>query len=378
MSEQRRKLKVGIDVSEAFFEGYGGVILYAKEIIKSFIGSDEFDIFLFSFKNIPLNEMKKLSDVSVYISPIHIETLWDLIILPVQIKIKRIDVFLSLTHNGPFFVPSSTRYICVIHDVAYRFFPQSFKLRERFFHNLGIKRALRISDQVIVDSKNTKNDLITLYNYPEEKITPIYLGIKKNVQIFKLREKQEVLKKFGISDRFMLFVGNISPRKNLSKVIEAYKKLPKDLGYQLVIVGARGYKADSEIKKNATENADIIILHAVNSFEMEVIYRAASLLVFMSLYEGFGLPLLEAMACGTPVLTSNVSSMPEVAKDAALYVEDPNDSSEISLKMQYILRDKKLQSKLISNGYKRVKDFSWKKCAHEATQVINNVYRNNE
>lgn len=182
--------------------------------------------------------------------------------------------------------------------------------------------------------------------------------------------------RYNITNKFILHVGSLNPRKNLSRLIEAYARLHEVIldEYQLVIVGKRIWKTDeifTKVKQLGLENK-FVFTGFVNDDDLPLLMNAADLLVFPSLYEGFGIPPLEAMACGTPVTASNTSSIPEVVADAALLF-DPYNVEEMSAAMYKVLTDEQLQGKLRQKGFERVRQFSWEKAARETLAVYEEV-----
>jgi glycosyltransferase involved in cell wall biosynthesis len=190
---------------------------------------------------------------------------------------------------------------------------------------------------------------------------------------------QELQTKYGISKDFVLFVGTLQPRKNIIRLIEAFSKLLKDKKYQesplqLVIVGKKGWQYDEILdspKKFGIDNK-VKFLDFVPDEDLIMLYKNALCFAWPSLYEGFGLPILEAMKMGCPVITSNVSSMPEAGGDAALYV-DPENVDDIAKKLSDVVSDPKLRQDMVEKGKKQVQKFSWEKTARQTLQILEDV-----
>ena len=218
-----------------------------------------------------------------------------------------------------------------------------------------------MSDAIIVDSHATKKDVSTYFSTPENKINVVHLASEMKPVPTRLPSK------YGIKGDFLLYVGTVEPRKNLLRIIEAFNQLDQEL--KLVIVGVSGWDNKAVYR---TKNPNIIFTGYVPEEELPIFYCNAKLLLYPSLYEGFGFPILEAMNCGCPVITSNISSMPEVAGNAALLV-DPYSTEEIKRAMQMLLSDAKLRKRLIDSGVRQARRFSWGKTADETMKVYEKV-----
>lgn len=262
-----------------------------------------------------------------------------------------------------------SKSISFIYDMTFEKYPGLVESRNQIFlSNQVYKSALR-SDQIVTISNSSKYDISRHYKVSDNKIKVLYPAVDDSV-FFKrdINEITRIKKKYGITGEYILFVGNIEPRKNLKNLLSAYEKLPEELQgqYSLLIVGGKGWN-DGEILtliKKLRNNGKSIILPSqhISDEDLPAIYSGSRLFVYPSLYEGFGIPPLEAMACGTPVISADNSSLPEVVGDAALLV----NACSISLISSSILRlsgDNELRSLLIKKGHKQFKRFSWDESA---------------
>jgi glycosyltransferase involved in cell wall biosynthesis len=249
-------------------------------------------------------------------------------------------------------------------------YPEFFNFRKNFWHkSLNIKKLLRQYDNIIAISENTKHDLMELLNIPEEKITVIYSGLNEGPA-----DNKEIESLIGIP--FILYLGTIEPRKNVSGLIEAYnllrdRHLPLT-NYKLVLAGGKGWK-NKPIYNRAKESLyrdDICFLGYVNKEEKEWLYNNAKLFVYPSYYEGFGFPPLEAMSHGLATITSDVSSLPEVVSDAALVV-NPYSSLDLARAIESLLLDDTLRKKYESKGKERSTFFTWRKTAESYKTLFN-------
>lgn len=282
------------------------------------------------------------------------------------------DVFFSPTHYLPFSSPSKS--VISILDVSYLHFPNMFAKKDLYQLKLWGRYSISKAKKIITISESSKSDIIKKYAVSPEKVEVVYPGTKQVSSIkYEVLSMDELEKKFGIRGKFILFVGTLQPRKNIARLIEAFAKLSED-NLQLVIVGKKGWQFEDIL--NAPRKFDIEnqvkFLHEVSDEDLPSFYKNALMFILPSLYEGFGLPILEAMKYGCPVITSNVSSLPEAGGNAALYV-DPKNVDDIASKMQKLLEDKSLREALISKGYKQVEKFSWEKSAQETLAVLEEV-----
>ncbi len=274
----------------------------------------------------------------------------------------------------PNFIPNDgikeTKIVTTVHDFSF-ILHKDFHPKERIehFEDNFLKNIYR-SDMILTGSEYSKQEILQRLDFDESKVKVIYHAV--NHQLFKVYKNIEV--PFKIPKKFILSVGSIEPRKNLIGLLKAYDILDENLKeeYKLVLVGFKGWenKEIMDIIENNKQN--IHYLGFVTDEELAKVYNLASLFVFPSFYEGFGLPPLEAMACGTPVVSSNLTSMPEVCLDAAVYC-NPSDVVDIKEKIQLVLNDSDLQNTLITKGLKRASEFTWEKAASKHLEVFKEV-----
>lgn len=322
-------------------------------------------------KNDKKNEYVLLSDKKQ-------NKLWEHLYLPAIVNRGGFDVFHSPDHILPL-LPVKCKKVITVHDLAFLKYPEMFSFKKwaykKFMNGLSLKRA----DIVIADSESTKKDLIEICGFDKERIKVVHLGVDESfVSVHDEKKNISIKAKYGLSMPFLLFVGTIEPRKNISGLLDAYSIACEKHGIKedLVIVGKKGWLYEPIFKKinGSKYRQKIKVLENVISEDLPAIYSSAELFVYPSLYEGFGLPPLEAMACGTPVITSNVSSLPEVVGDAAIMI-DPNNSDELADQISKVLNDKDLQKRLREKGFERAKLFSWDKSALETIKVYEEVLK---
>jgi glycosyltransferase involved in cell wall biosynthesis len=272
-------------------------------------------------------------------------------------------------------------------DVSFLRFPELFNTSDLYQLQSWTAYSVKKAARVLTISNSSKDDIIKAYHVPSEKVVTVYPGIKETVtlepQIYGMNQLQN---KYHLSGNFILFVGTLQPRKNISRLIEAFSAIKsssdtqtqgshfKDL--ELVIIGKKGwlYEEILQAPQKFGIKEHVTFLENINDEELSLFYKHAQCYVLPSLYEGFGLPVLEAMKHGCPVITSNSSSLPEAGGDAALYV-DPEDVDDIAAKIAKLVSDRSLRDELIEKGKKQVTKFSWDKAARETLAVLEDVAR---
>lgn len=372
---------IGIDGNEANVEKKVGVSEFAYELLLQFAlrksESQQYRVYL---KQKPLIGMPPESKNFRY-TTFGPGKLWTQFALPLNLFLKRNrpNVFFTPSHYAPRFSPVPT--VISIMDVSYLLFPELFRKSDLYQLQRWTKYSVEKSKKVITISNSSKNDIIKAYNLSPGRVSVVYPGIKRfddlTPHIYSMSELQT---QYGLSDKYLLFVGTLQPRKNISRLIEAFARLLKETNAkdvnQLVIVGKKGWLYEEILaapKKFGIEQ-EVKFLDFVPDKDLPLLYKNALCFVCPSLYEGFGLPILEAMRYGCPVITSNVSSLPEAGGDACLYV-DPTDVNDITEKIKKVLKDKKLREKMIERGREQVKKFSWEKAAKETLEILESVAR---
>ncbi|MCL5074914.1 MAG: glycosyltransferase family 4 protein [Chloroflexi bacterium] len=287
----------------------------------------------------------------------------------------------DLFHGTDYLLPPLRRInaVVTIHDLSFLLFPSCHTLGNRLNLRMMVPLAVRSAGAIIVDSQSSKRDLLRWIAMPEEKIHVIHLGVDDCYFVNRTdEERQRLLQRYAIQQPFILSVGTIEPRKNIPALLDAYSALhgTGNLSHQLVIVGRAGWHHRSVLQQLTVDRATSIrFLGHLPDEELAILYTAADLFVFPSLYEGFGLPPLESMACGTPVVCSNTSSLPEVVGEAALTV-DPHDVASLARAMDQVFTDSDLRRRLAGQGRERAKMFTWQKTARCTLDVYRHVQLN--
>lgn len=289
---------------------------------------------------------------------------------------------LDIAHFPHFNVPLLYRkkYTVTIHDLTLSLFPgnKMTKWYQRLAYHIVIRNAVSTAKKVIAVSENTKLDIIKMLGVSPEKIQVIYNGVGPEFQMISDATKfKPTLEKYNIKKDFLLYTGVWRSHKNLPRLVQAFKILKEKyhLNLQLVITGKHdpNYpEALKETKKLYLQN-DIIFTGAVDEKELVHLYNAALFYILPSLYEGFGLPILESMKCGTPVVASNISSIPEICGEENAVLFNPYDPEDIAEKIQLIHSNPQLQMKLIERGLRRATEFSWEKMTATTYNLITNL-----
>jgi glycosyltransferase involved in cell wall biosynthesis len=265
--------------------------------------------------------------------------------------------------------------VLTVHDLIFKHLPEHHKLLNRVYLNLTLPLYCRRATHIIAISECTRRDVMAAYHLPPEKVTVIHEAADPRFRAQTPERVAAARERYGLPERYILFVGTIEPRKNLTRLLHAFEALREDdLCDALVIVGQRGWLYGdffAELERSPAREA-VLLPGYVPDEALPAVYAGARALAFPSLYEGFGLPALEAMACGTPVACSGTSSLPEVAGDAALYF-DPTSQGSIVQTLRQLLRDPDLRGELVRRGLERATQFSWDRVATETEAVYDAV-----
>jgi glycosyltransferase involved in cell wall biosynthesis len=267
-----------------------------------------------------------------------------------------------------------TRTLLTVHDLSFLHYPDHFVPKLVRYLSGVVPRSVARADRVLADSQATRDDLIEYMGVPPEKVQVLYSGVDGRFRPTEEPGERERLKeRYGLpGDRpYVLSVGTVQPRKNYVRLIRAFASLERT-SHELVIAGGHGWLYQ-EVLAEAEERKDRVrMLGFVDDADLPALYRGAALFAFPSLYEGFGLPVLEAMACGVPVVCSNTSSVPEVAGDAALLI-DPHDEESLAQALERLLSDEGLREQMVKQGFERAGQFTWERAARQLLSTIDTV-----
>lgn len=272
------------------------------------------------------------------------------------------DIIHYPANIGP--VTRKHKLVLTVHDLSFIHNPQWFRPDRAMYYRVAAQASARTARRIIADSKHTAADLQKYFKIPNDKIDVAYLGVEPMFKPAPPEVCAAVRRKYALPEKFFLYVGTMEPRKNLPRVIQAWSSIAKETDWDLVVAGRRGWKtkAVDDAAYASPLSARIHFPGFIDHADLPALLSAAQAFVWPSLYEGFGLPPLEAMACGVPVLTSNTSSLPEVVGDAALTVS-PESVEEIAESMRKLSKDDTLRAELQKQGLVRAKKFTWEKTA---------------
>lgn len=290
--------------------------------------------------------------------------------IPHRAAQDQLDV-LHISYNAPLHLPSRCALVVTIHDVSFEEHAEWFPYKLRAFLKWSVPRSARLARQILTDTESAKADLVRLYGLPAPKIqvTP-YAAQARYRPIHDAGALARVRAKYDTSPRFVLAVGNMQPRKNLARLIQAFAKAKKThtLPHKLVLVGQPLWRTGEILAQARALGPDIVLTGYVPDADLPLLYNAADIFCYPSLYEGFGLPVLEAMACGAAVVTSNLSALPEVVGGAARMV-NPYEVTEIADALGETLSNSAYRQTLRARGLARAKLFSWERTARQTVEV---------
>lgn len=385
-------MKIGIDIRTLMDRNYSGVPEYTLNLLKAIFKLDhenEYRLFYNNAKDIS-GRMPKFDYPNVKI-------------IKTRYPNKVLNYFLFKPFNAPkidkmldvdlFFMPhfnfiglsGRAKSILTIHDLSFLRYGEYFSSRKNFWHKMvNVKKIVNKFDYIVAVSESTKNDLIDLFKFDPEKIKVIYSGVGDEYKKIDLENPStknktaEIINKYSLPEKFILFLGTIEPRKNIEGLISAYDKLRSNneglAEYKLIIAGGRGWKSGKiyEAVKKSKYKDDIIFTGYIENDEKLYFYNLASLFAYPSFYEGFGFPPLEAMACGTPIISSFSSSLPEIAGDSGILI-NPYNSDDLAKAMEDILTNPRLKEDLVNKGFERIKLFNWENTAKEYLDLFKNA-----
>ena len=313
-----------------------------------------------NFKNLPDNFKIKTVDIKPY-------TIAEQIMLPLILKKEDFDVYYTPNYTAPLFLNKPV--IFTIHDLIHMLYPHDYTFFHRIYYRVVVKKLAKKCYKVLVVSNSTKSDVIRLLEVPSDKIIVNYNGVDERFSPGDRKKSLEyVFQRFGLNRKFILWVGNEKPHKNLKNTIEAFKIVSNSISdLHLLVIGAPEQKYQTE-----SIDEKVHFLKISSDDDLVALYRSAEALVVPSLYEGFCLPVLEAFACGCPVLTSDRASVPEIAGDSAIFV-NPEKPGEIAEAIGSIITNPSLKESLKRKGIERAKQFLWKISAEKLLGIFENI-----
>lgn len=373
-------MRIGLDISVLSDSKKTGIGVYVYELIKALLKvnrKDEFVLFGFStletyeyLKNI---EFKKYPNVEIKVIKLPAKLFRTAFISwqrldwpPIENFIGEVDIY----HSFNWYFPPQKygKKVATIFDMTSQLFPNFHHKRTVQLEKIRLERVKKNADLIITISENSKKDFLNFS--PKSNVEVVYPAVSEQFnQVMNNTEIEKVLRKYNLQKNYVLSVSTLEPRKNLEGLIKAYIK--GNFKNPLIMVGAEGWKS-SMVSKLIKSHQLIIPLGYIPDEDLPYIYKGARFLVYPSFYEGFGLPVLEAMKSGIPVICSNTSSLPEVGGDDVIYV-DPENTADITEELVKIDQDGNLRNTMISKGIKQARNFSWKKSARKLNELYQNL-----
>jgi len=365
-------MKIGIMLRH--INELGGVVVYTRNIIENLLKIDSENDYIFIYSDHSLiGTYSKNKNVKEVIVNIKNKLLWDQVGVPRLVKKEKIDIIFNPKLSIPLF--ASCKKIFVLHGLEQFALPNVFKWYDQLYFRIMTPLYCRRANAIIVPTDKGKEELIKYITVDNRKIEVIYDSCHKRFKTKKDKERiLQIKKKYNLPSDYIFFIGGITPLKNFSNIIKSFKMIKNKVSVKLVIAGFNRWKFANDInliKKLKLQN-DVINLGFIHNDDLPYIYYSAKCLVFPSLYEGFGIPILEAQASECPVICSKTGCSTEVSGGASVSV-DPYNCREIAQSIYDILNDEHLRRKLIKDGLENVKKFDWQKTAEKTLQLFNNL-----
>ncbi len=365
---------IGIDASRAVCDRPTGTEIYSRRLIEALLDLESAHTLRLYLRSLPASRVMLGAERRV----LHAPRLWTHGRLSWEMVRCRPDALFVPAHVLPLIHPAAS--VVTVHDLGYLQYPEAHPWRQRLYLDRSTRWSVRAAGHLLADSMSTKSDLVSHYGVPLSKVTVAYPGVDKHLAPVRDRAViDEVRTRLRIREPYFLYLGSIQPRKNLSRLLSAFAAF--DPGFfqvapSLVIAGKRGWLCEDLFAQAEGLGLDrrVVFPGYIDDEDKAALLSGAIAFVFPSLYEGFGLPVVEAQACGCPVVTSTSSSLPEVAGEGALLV-DPSDTRAVRDAMWRIATDTPLRRSLIERGHINARRFSWEACAHTALYAIERCAR---
>ena len=375
---------IGIDASRTTAARRTGTENYSLHLIQGLLAVGQSHRFRLYFSQSPAPDLFP-GGVEQRIIPFprlwtHVRLSWEMVTDPP-------DLLLVPAHVLPLAHPR--RSVVTVHDLGYHYYPEAHTLFQNVYLRWSTRYNAHAATCILADSQATRRDLVRYYRIPQEKIIVVYPGHDETLEpVTDPAILTAARARYRLTGSYLLYVGTLHPRKNLVRLIQAFASVLQSLrnisteasgtasALQLVLAGQKGWLYDeilAQVRRLGLIDR-VVLTGYIPDDDLPALLSGALAFVFPSLYEGFGLPVLEAMGCGTPVVCSNASSLPEVAGDAALLV-DPLDTEALTAALVRIVADEGLRRELVAQGFRQVQRFSWQRCAQEVMQILEDVVR---
>lgn len=370
---------ISVDARGASWYAGTGIGTYTSQIVKHILDTDSENNYYIFWSGREYEYLNSYKNAKISISSRKHHRFWEQYYIPDILKNKGIDLY-HVPQNG-IGLPQvkNCLYVATIHDLIPYVMPETVGRGYLTKFISQMPHIVSMIDRVITVSEWSKRDIMRIFDIPEDKIAVTYLAADSQfIPMDKELSESFIRERYGLEKDIILYLGGFSPRKNVKSILVAYSMIYKNLSkdYKVVIIGSS--KDEHQFLNKLAQSLEIgdkVYFTGYVPYEhLPYFYNASDLFVYPSLYEGFGLPILEAMCCGTPVITSNVSSIPEVAGDSALLI-NPFDTEELAKAMSKVLEDINVKADLISRGFERSANFNWRKTASDTLKIYEDTYR---
>jgi glycosyltransferase involved in cell wall biosynthesis len=362
-------MKIGIMLRS--LADVGGPGEYSRSVLSALLRLDRINEYYLFLPDAALAERyREFPNAHPVVLTSRSKLLFDQVAVPRALREYECDVVINLKHSVPLFTP--TPAIFVMHGADWLAFPQNYYFFDRLYHKVSLPLFCRKAERIISVSQNATQIAVKQLNLPPSQVVTVYHGFRTDFRRVDDPERQARARaRYKLPEKFILYVGRIYPMKNVRGLVEAFAQLRDRIPHSLVISGIKHYKTEPDFAAidRYSLHDRVIPTGFVEEEDLPTLYSMADAFVLPSLYEGFGIPLLEAMACGCPIVTSTQGSCPEVVDGAGVLV-NPRDTSDIAAGIYRVVTDRVLASSLVEKGYQRVAQFSWEKCARETLDVI--------
>lgn len=363
---------IGIDASRAPVAQRTGTENYSLFLIRALLKLDTRNRYRLYFNTPPAPDLFPSAD-NVEMRCMPFPRLWTHLRLSWEMATRPPDVLFVPAHVLPLFHPR--RSVVTVHDLGYLYYPQAHTRWAREYLRWSTCYNARSAAHAIVDSHATQRDLLQHCRAAPERVSVVYPGCDSDVALYSAAETAAILERYRIPSPYVIYVGTLQPRKNIGGLLDAFAQVAARGGAaHLAIVGKQGWLYESlyaHVRRLGLEGR-VHFTGYVPQEHLSALLQGAQAFVLPSLYEGFGLPVLEAMACGTPVICSNAGSLPEVAGDAAVLV-DPQDTGQLTQALVRVLGDAEMRRDLTQRGLRQAKRFSWEQCARQTLEILEAV-----
>lgn len=352
----------------------GGIGTYTKSLLEYLLRLDSDNEYVLLYRDEALlDSYGRIPNVREMVIPAKSALSWDQLAIVSVAKKEKFDLVFNPKLAVPLLAPCKT--VFTLAGADWFVFPQNYKLHDRIYHRMFAPLYCHRADAVISISNNATEEILKRVRVAPEKLRTIYLGVDKDFRPINDSGLIDCVRaKYHLPDEFILYVGQIYPMKNFGGIVRSFAKVKRQLPHKLVVVGKPSlkYRRELALIDQLGLRDDVVMAGWVPDAELPVFYNLASVFLFPSFYEGFGIPLIEAMACGCPVVTSTGGSCPEVAGDAAVIV-DPHDIDSIAKGVMKVIGDTTCRNNLIEQGLERAKSFTWETTAAETLALFREV-----